>query len=251
MALRECPLISKLPRKLEGRNQVAYAVVTQRKLENFLRSRIEHTRRKFRLGNMVSRSGIFAGQNPFSIVRRWLKEASTREIHANAITLATSDSTGMPNARMVLLKDIEQNAFVFYTNYESTKAKEIESVQRAAFVLYWKSLGRQVRVRGTTERVEEALSDRYFDSRPLASRFAAMASCQSSEIASRKQVLDRVRSIAVRTGNHPERPRFWGGYRVFPLEVEFWRDRENRLHDRILWTRNSLEHKWRIVRLSP
>ena len=200
---------------------------------------------------MVNRTGIFAGRDPFTVARRWLKEAFTREFHANAIALATSDSTGMPNVRMVLLKDIEPNAFVFFTHYESIKAREIESGRRAAFVMYWKSLGRQVRVRGITERIEEILSDRYFDSRPLASRYAAMASRQSSEIVSRKEVHDKARLVAMRHGDHPKRPRFWGGYRVFPLDVEFWQDRENRLHDRIFWTRSSMDDEWRIIRLAP
>lgn len=200
----------------------------------------------------MDRTGIFAGDDPFVIAQRWLGEATATEINdPNAIALATVDAGGMPNARMVLLKDIEPAAFVFYTNYTSQKAQEIESAGKVAFVMHWKSLRRQLRVRGTVEREEGAAADAYYASRSLKSRLGAWASAQSQPLSSRMALMAEVAKITVQHGIDPKRPPFWGGFRVHPVEIEFWADGDFRLHDRFRWTRASVEKPWEINRLNP
>ena len=161
---------------------------------------------------MVERSGIFAGDNPFVIARSWLAEATKTEPNdPNGIALSTVDADGMPNARMVLLKDIEDDAFVFYTNYGSTKAQELDHAGKAAFVMHWKSLRRQVRVRGTIEKEEGAQADAYYASRSLKSRLGAWASQQSEPLASRAALMAEVAKVTAAKGTNPARPPFWGG----------------------------------------
>ena len=201
---------------------------------------------------MTDRGGIFAGDDPFAIARRWLTEAEASEPNdPNAIALATVDESGMPNARMVLLKDIEPAAFVFYTNYTSAKAREIESAGRCAFVLHWKSLRRQIRVRGITLKEEGAAADAYYASRSLKSRLGAWASAQSQPLASRLALMAEVARVTAQRGPNPPRPPFWGGIRIVPLEIEFWADGAFRLHDRFQWRRGSPESPWAIDRLNP
>lgn len=204
----------------------------------------------------TGRSGIFAGDNPFEIARRWLDEAQKTEPNdANAIALATVDGEGRPDVRMVLLKDIEPDAFVFYTNYDSAKGQQITDTGGAAFVLHWKSLRRQIRVRGTVTRVEETKADAYYASRPLQSRIGAWASPQSQPIASRTELMARVAKQSARHGLAPARPPFWGGFRITPFQIEFWADGAFRLHDRFRWTALHQEHdpapRWQIERLAP
>ena len=200
----------------------------------------------------MDRSGIFFGDDPFVIAARWLAEATATEINdPNAIALATVDSDGMPNARMVLLKDIEPAAFVFYTNYTSRKAQEIERAGKVAFVMHWKSLRRQLRVRGTVEREEGPAADAYYASRSLKSRLGAWASAQSQPLSSRGALMAEVAKITALHGINPKRPPFWGGFRVQPVEIEFWADGDFRLHDRFRWTRASVEKPWEINRLNP
>lgn len=205
---------------------------------------------------MSDRTGIFAGDDPFDIARRWLAEAEESEVNdPNAIALSTVDADGMPNARMVLLKEIADDAFVFYTNYGSAKAREIESAGKAAFVMHWKSLRRQVRVRGTVVREEGEGADAYFASRSLKSRLGAWASHQSQPLASRTALMAEVARVTAAKGPNPARPPFWGGFRIAPVEIEFWADGAFRLHDRFRWLRKEGEEKvnenWRIERLSP
>ena len=190
----------------------------------------------------MDRTGIFAGDDPFVIAQRWLAEAELTEINdPNAIALSTVDSDGMPNARMVLLKDIERDAFVFYTNYTSKKAQEIESAGKVAFVMHWKSLRRQLRVRGTVVREDGPAADAYYASRSLKSRLGAWASQQSQPLSSRGALMAEVAKITAQHGISPKRPPFWGGYRVHPVEIEFWADGDFRLHDRFRWTRALVE----------
>ena len=201
---------------------------------------------------MTDRSGIFAGEDPFAIARAWLCEAEALEPNdANAIALATVDADGLPNARMVLLKDIEASAFVFYTNYESAKGREIAATGKAAFVLHWKSLRRQIRVRGVTSREDGPQADAYFASRSLKSRLGAWASRQSAPLASRTALLAEVAKVTAKHGTAPRRPPYWGGIRLQPQEIEFWADGAFRLHDRFRWTRISPEADWQIERLNP
>ncbi len=201
---------------------------------------------------MSERSGIFAGEDPFEIVRRWMSEAESSEPNdPNAMALATVDRDGMPNVRMVLLKEIEDDGFVFYTNYESVKAEELEASGRAAFVIHWKSLRRQIRVRGLVEREDGPGADAYFASRSLKSRYGAWASRQSRPLKSRAELMARVTRIAAEKGLNPPRPPFWGGYRIRPLEIEFWADGAFRLHDRFRWFREAPDMAWQVERLSP
>jgi pyridoxamine 5'-phosphate oxidase len=198
------------------------------------------------------RDGIFAGNDPFALARSWLAEAETHEPNdPNAIALSTVDADGMPNVRMVLLKDIEPAAFVFYTNYTSKKAQEIENAGKAAFVMHWKSLRRQVRVRGFVSREEGAAADAYYASRSLKSRLGAWASDQSKPLSSRGALVAEVARQTAKHGLNPPRPPFWGGFRIVPTEIEFWADGAFRLHDRFRWTRSGISAPWDITRLNP
>jgi len=200
----------------------------------------------------VDRTGIFAGNDPFALARDWLAEAEPVEPNdPNAIALATVDATGMPNVRMVLLKEIEAEAFVFYTNYGSKKGQEIAASGKAAFVLHWKSLRRQIRVRGLTEREDGPLADAYFASRSLKSRLGAWASEQSQPLSSREALMAEAARIAVVKGPNPPRPPNWGGIRLVPLEIEFWADGAFRLHDRFRWSRENPADAWQTTRLFP
>lgn len=201
---------------------------------------------------MSDRTGIFAGDDPFVIARNWLAEAEASEINdPNAIALSTVDANGMPNARMVLLKEIEDAAFVFYTNYESAKAQEIEAAGQAAFVMHWKSLRRQIRVRGFTQHEDGPQADAYYKSRSLKSRLGAWASKQSQPLDSRATLMAEVAKITATKGPNPERPPFWGGFRITPIEIEFWADGAFRLHDRFTWRRKDVHSDWDVTRLSP
>ena len=200
----------------------------------------------------MDRTGIFAGDDPFAIARDWLAAAEPLEPNdPNAIALGTVDTAGLPNVRMVLLKDIEADAFVFYTNYTSRKGREIEASGKAAFVLHWKSLRRQIRVRGVTEREEGPAADAYYASRSLKSRLGAWASAQSQPLASRLSLMAEVAKVTITQGANPKRPPFWGGIRIRPLEIEFWADGDFRLHDRFRWQKASLQDHWSIERLNP
>lgn len=201
---------------------------------------------------MSDRSGIFAGADPFEISRRWLAEAQNSELNdPNAMALSTVDADGLPNARMVLLKEIEADAFVFYTNYNSAKAQEIEQAGKAGFVMHWKSLRRQLRVRGIVSREEGPKADAYYASRSLKSRLGAWASAQSQPLASRTKLMADVAKVTAQHGPSPKRPPFWGGYRIDPVEIEFWADGAFRLHDRFVWRRVSVSSDWQITRLNP
>ncbi len=204
------------------------------------------------MGDMETRKGKFAGDNPFELARRWLAEADAVEINdPNAIALSTVDAQGMPNARMVLLKEIEDDAFVFYTNYTSAKAGELDHAGKAAFVMHWKSLRRQIRARGIITKEDGPKADEYYKSRSLKSRLGAWASDQSSPLSSRAALMAEVAKVTVKQGTDPQRPPFWGGYRLAPLEIEFWADGEFRLHDRFVWRRPNLGSDWTVARLSP
>lgn len=201
---------------------------------------------------MSDRIGIFAGSDPLQIVRDWLSEAEAEELNdPNAMALATVDANGLPNARMVLLKDVEDDAFVFYTNYESQKAGELDQSAKAAFVIHWKSLRRQVRARGLVTREDGQQADDYYASRSLKSRLGAWASDQSRPLESRASLIAKVAKVSVTQGPKPKRPPFWGGFRIRPVEIEFWADGAHRLHDRFRWTRELGEEAWSIQRLNP
>ncbi|MCV2889922.1 pyridoxamine 5'-phosphate oxidase [Ruegeria aquimaris] len=201
---------------------------------------------------MSDRTGIFAGDDPFAIARNWLAEAEATEINdPNAIALATVNADGLPNVRMVLLKDIETDAFVFYTNYESAKAQELDGAGKAAFVMHWKSLRRQIRVRGLISREEGPQADAYYQSRSLKSRLGAWASMQSRPLSSRTALMAEVAKVTAAKGTNPPRPPFWGGFRLRPVEIEFWADGAFRLHDRFVWRCAKPGDSWEVLRLNP
>ncbi len=201
---------------------------------------------------MSERSGIFAGDDPFEIARSWLREAEASEINdPNAVALATVDEGGLPNVRMVLLKDISQDSFWFYTNYDSAKGRELEACPKAAMVLHWKSLRRQIRIRGDVMREDGPEADEYFASRSLQSRLGAWASRQSRPLSSRGALMAEVAKLTAQKGPNPPRPGFWGGFRIAPVEIEFWADGAFRLHDRFVWRREDHENTWEIQRLNP
>lgn len=182
---------------------------------------------------------------------QWWQEALSSQIEeVNAMTLATATADGKPSARVVLLKGYDENGFVFFTNYKSKKATQIEDNPFVCLVFFWKELERQVRIEGTISRVTQEDSDAYFFSRPLGSRIGAWASPQSKVIAGRQvieeNVLELEKSFA---GKEIDRPAFWGGYVVKPLIVEFWQGRSSRLHDRFQYTLG--EDGWKIDRLAP
>ncbi len=215
-------------------------------------SRLRFVFNTFQGMEMTERDGIFAGSDPFEIAGRWLAEAEKTELNdPNAIALATVDSDGLPNARMVLLKEIEADSFVFYTNYESAKATELDAAGKAAFVMHWKSLRRQLRVRGTITREDGPQADEYYASRSLKSRLGAWASKQSQPLSSRTALMAEVAKVTAKLGPNPPRPPFWGGYRLTPTEIEFWADGAFRLHDRFRWKRNEPGSVWHVERLNP
>ncbi|MDJ1008754.1 MAG: pyridoxamine 5'-phosphate oxidase [Paracoccaceae bacterium] len=200
----------------------------------------------------MQRTGIFAGEDPFRLAQSWLDAAGEQEIaDPNAMALATVDPAGMPNVRMVLLKAIEANAFVFYTNYDSAKGEELAANPAAAFTMHWKSLKRQLRARGPVEREEGSQADAYYSSRALQSRLGAWASKQSRPLASREALMAEVARAAVRHGTDPGRPPHWGGFRLTPVEIEFWADGAFRLHDRFRWRRETTDGAWRVERVAP
>ncbi len=201
---------------------------------------------------MSDRTGIFAGDDPFQIAKRWLDEATVSELNdPTASTLATVDDRGMPNIRVVLLKAIEHNSFVFFTNYSSRKGQEIASSGKAAINFHWKSLGRQIRVRGAIAKVSTTVSDEYYQSRPLGSRIGAWASQQSEPLDAKATLVRLVRDAEAKHGQDPTRPPHWGGYRLTPTEIEFWAHGEHRLHDRFRWQRADGADGWQIQRLNP
>jgi pyridoxamine 5'-phosphate oxidase len=190
--------------------------------------------------------------DPFRQFRTWYEAALAAQIRlADAMTLATATPDGKPSARMVLLKGFDARGFVFFTNYESRKGRELTDNPQAALVVYWKELDRQVRIEGSVERTSPEESDRYFQSRPWGSRVSACASRQSEPIAGRKVLERQTRELM---DEHPDeqiaRPAFWGGYRVVPAVIEFWQGRPNRLHDRLCY-RRAADGRWVIERLSP
>ena len=194
---------------------------------------------------------IFERSEPIALFVAWLEQAKGHEPNdANAMALSTVDAGGGPDSRMVLLKDVDERGFTFYSNQESAKGIELSSAPRAALLFHWKSLRRQVRVRGTVEPVSEAEADAYFATRARESRIGAWASDQSRPLASRADLEAAVARETERfDGQEVPRPERWTGWRVIPQTVEFWRDRPFRLHDRLLFTRES--EGWSRTRLQP
>ena len=189
---------------------------------------------------------------PIKQFRDWFDDAlASGSRLPESMTLATATKDGQPSARVVLLKDVDERGFVFYTNYRSAKAKELDENPRAALVFYWLGLDRQVRVEGTVERVSDEESDEYFKTRPRESQIGALASPQSEVIHSREVLEKNFRDLdELYRDRSIDRPAHWGGYRLKPERVEFWQNRASRLHDRILYEREA-DGSWTISRLAP
>lgn len=202
------------------------------------------------VSNILDESKVPA--NPIDLFRRWFNEAvASGSRLPDAMTLATATINGKPSARMVLLKQADENGFVFYTNYNSQKARDLDENPWAALVLYWVQLDRQIRMEGKIERTSAEESDEYFNTRPRESQLGAIASPQSEVIESRDVLESRYKELEEEYQDREiERPEHWGGYRLIPERIEFWQNREGRLHDRILYELQT-EGDWTISRLAP
>jgi len=189
--------------------------------------------------------------NPIKQFAKWYDEATAAGIaETDAMTLATATKNGKPSARIVLLKGFDDRGFVFFTNYESRKAKDLAENPRACLVAYWLPIKRQVRIEGTVEQISEDESEDYFQTRPLGSRIGAWASDQSEVVESREALEKRYAALSERYGEDVPRPPHWGGYRIQPSLIEFWQGRDNRLHDRLRY-RLQADGTWVIERLGP
>jgi len=199
------------------------------------------------------RAGLSEAQadaDPIRQFERWFEDALRAKLPLpNAMTLATVTPAGAPSARIVLLKGVEQGAFLFYTNYLSRKGRELEQRAQACLLLLWSDLERQVRIDGVAQKVTSTESDAYYATRPLGARLSTWASVQSATVATRKILEDAMEQARRQHGDQPPRPATWGGYRVVPQEIEFWQGRADRLHDRLRYRRKG--DLWAIERLSP
>jgi pyridoxamine 5'-phosphate oxidase len=206
-------------------------------------------------GELISgdSGGFLAAGEPFILFSQWLGEAEKSEPNdPNAMALATVDPDGLPDVRMVLLKGLDDHGFVFYTNTESAKGTELGANPKAALLFHWKSLRRQVRIRGPVERVTDAEADAYYATRPRGSRIGAWASQQSRPLEGRFALEKAVASYTARFGiGEIPRPPHWTGFRILPVQIEFWHDRPFRLHDRLVFRRNTPEGGWSRQQLYP
>ena len=205
------------------------------------------------LQTITAAKGFTKSTKPFELFADWLKDAEETEINdPNAMSVASVDESGMPDVRMVLLKDFDEDGFVFYTNFESAKGRELLSSKKAALNFHWKSLRRQIRIRGLVDTVSDEEADAYFASRARDSRIGAWASEQSRPLESRFALEKRIAKYAAKyaIGAVP-RPPYWSGFRIKPLYIEFWHDRPFRLHDRIVFSRERIGQEWEKTRLYP
>ncbi len=205
------------------------------------------------LKTLRAEADFASADDPFALFARWFEQARQAESpYPEAMCLATVDEHGMPDARMVLLKGFDERGFVFYTNMESAKGRQISATGKAALTFWWRNLKRQVRIRGLTEQVSDEEADAYFASRPRGSRIGAWASQQSREMQSPHALEKRVAQFATKYAIGPvPRPHYWTGMRVIPLQMEFWHERPFRLHERIVFRRDAADAAWQKARLYP
>jgi pyridoxamine 5'-phosphate oxidase len=190
--------------------------------------------------------------DPIPLFKKWLSEAEKTEPRdPNAMQLATVAKNGMPSVRTVLLKDIINGDFVFYTNYESRKSNEILDTSKGAICFYWKSLNRQVRLVGSIKKVSDEISDNYYKSRSRGSRIGAWSSKQSRELDSRNTLMEEVKAFEAKYPNNIPRPNFWGGFALTPIEFEFWEDGDFRLHNRFILKPTEKKNQWTAKRYYP
>ena len=210
--------------------------------------RLADIRREYSLKELTRRS---VSEDPLTQFGIWMDEALDAELpEGTAMTLATNGLDGIPSSRVVLLKGYDADGFVFYTNYESRKGQELERDPRASVNFFWPHLERQINIRGSVMRTSRGESEKYFASRPFESRIGALASKQSSELASRDELENRAAELAAEyEGRDVPTPADWGGFRLAPISFEFWQGRPSRLHDRICYT--LVDNRWQISRLSP
>ena len=190
--------------------------------------------------------------DPILLFKDWLSQAEKKEIRdPNAMQLATVAKNGMPSVRTVLLKDIINGEFIFYTNYESRKSNEINETAKGAICFYWKSLNRQIRLIGSIKKVSKKVSDEYYNSRSRGSRIGAWASQQSRELESREILMNKVKLLESKYNDDIPRPDFWGGFALKPVEFEFWQDGDFRLHDRFILKPTTVKNQWIAKRYYP
>lgn len=190
--------------------------------------------------------------SPLKQFDKWFKEAiQSGEKRVNAFTLATSSKNGYPQARILLVKELTDHGFVFFSNYSSRKGEEIKENPKACMNFYWPILDRQIRITGLIKRTSRKISEDYFHSRPLGSQISAAISKQSQKINSRKEMIQKSINLEKIISSKVECPKNWGGYILEPLEIEFWQGLENRLHDRILFQRKNIQHPWQKSRIQP
>jgi pyridoxamine 5'-phosphate oxidase len=204
-------------------------------------------RKTYSKGSLSEKDAL---DNPFELFKLWFDQASKAQCpEPHAMSLATVNSDGAPSLRTVLLKGLENDQFVFYTNYLSQKASEMKNNPQVALLFFWHELERQVRVDGIVQKVPAEMSDKYYYSRPLASRIGAWASSQSERVPDREYLENQEKFYLAKFGENPPRPEHWGGYMVVPHRIEFWQGRPSRLHDRISYTKQ--DNQWVISRLAP
>ncbi len=190
--------------------------------------------------------------DPFELFKEWYEIAKQSETNdANALSFATVDASGMPDVRILLMNGFDEKGFVVYMNLQSAKGEQLKANPKAAAVFHWKTLRQQVRVRGEVEQVSDKQADDYFATRPHGSQIGAHASKQSQPLKSRDELLTATKMIEKKYPNNVPRPNHWSGYRILPLEIEFWKDGKYRLHDRIVFKRETLDSPWRVIRLNP
>lgn len=213
------------------------------------KSTIQNLRQDYRSASLNEED---VNQNPYLQFEKWFSEAlNAKVLEPNAMTLATADANGTPHARIVLLKEFTEEGFVFYTNYDSAKGKQIAENPFAALLFFWGDLERQVRIEGVVEKVSEEESIKYFQTRPKGSQLGALASPQSETIPNRKFLEDKLNLLMDEFGiKDIPKPEHWGGYRVIPNKIEFWQGRSNRLHDRLAYVQEK-DQSWKFERLAP